>query len=263
MCMAVRQFAVLDLTTEQVIRRLQSLNRKRRGELRHLPGVVVGHADVSDLAVGDQLAQRARRLGGRHGRVGPMHLVKVDVVHAQRGQAGVDSSAQPFRTCVANKAGIGLAQTTFGGDHDFVAVAGELDAERLAEDMLGRAETVGLRRVEEVDAQIAGTTDRGDGSILVEMTPVPTELPGAEGDAGNVEPSLPQCGVLHFALQVAQAHSYIRVCYEPRLRAGAAVSPPLTAIGYSPLAAIYVYWPSANTLVAGMRSATAPECARR
>src|ERR1700722_17446617 len=255
MCTAVRQFTFLDLATEQVIRRLQSLNRKRRGELRHLPGVVVGHANVADLALGDQFAQRARRLGGRHGRVGPMHLVQVDVVHAQHGQAGVDSSAQPFRTCVANKDGISLAQPTFGCDHDFVAVADALDAERLAEDMLRRPETVGLRRVEEVGTQIAGTTDRGDGGVLVEMTPVPTELPGAEGDAGNVEPRLSQGGVLHLALQVVRARSYFRVGYEPQLRDGAAVSSPLTPIGYSPLAGIYVYWPSANTLLAGVLSA--------
>ena len=53
------------------------------------------------------------------------------------------------------------------------------------------------------------------------------------------------------------AQSYFRVGYEPQLRDGAAVSPPVTPIGCCPLAGIYVYWLSANTLVAGILSAAA------
>ena len=112
----VRQHVVLDLPTEQVIGRLQRLNRQRRGEFGHLLGVVIRDADMADLALDDQIAQRTRRLGHWYRRIGPMHLVQVDVVDTQCGQACVHPFAQPIRTCVASETGIGLAQTAFGGD---------------------------------------------------------------------------------------------------------------------------------------------------
>jgi hypothetical protein len=55
------------------------------------------------------------------------------VVDAQRRQAGVNSSAQPFWTCITHHTGSCLAQNTFGGNHEFVALTGELVAQRLAE----------------------------------------------------------------------------------------------------------------------------------
>jgi hypothetical protein len=70
---------------------------------------------VADLAFGDELPQRARRLGGRNLRVGPVHLVQVDVVDTQRSQAGVHALAQPLRAGVADQAGISHAQGTLGG----------------------------------------------------------------------------------------------------------------------------------------------------
>ena len=106
---------------------------------------------MADLAFGEQVPQGARRLGSRHGRVGPVNLVQVDVVGTQRGQTGVHTSAEPFRTRVADQAGIGLAQPAFGGDNELVAVTGERVAQRPAEDAFGRAEPVCLRCVEEVD----------------------------------------------------------------------------------------------------------------
>jgi hypothetical protein len=73
-----------------------------------------------------------------------VNLVQVDVVGTQRGQTGVHTSAEPFRTRVADHAGIGLAQPTFGGDNELVA-------QRPAEDAFGRTGPLGLRCVEDVD----------------------------------------------------------------------------------------------------------------
>src|ERR1700761_5953413 len=74
---------------------------------------------------------------------------------------------------------------------------GQLVAQRLAEDALGCAETVGLGCVEEVHTQFVGAANRRDGRILVELTPVTPELPGAEGDSRYVEAASAQCRRLH------------------------------------------------------------------
>jgi len=197
---AVGQHLVLDLATEQVVGRLHCLHRQGPGELGHLWCVVVGHANVADLAFGDELPQGARRLGDRNLRVGPVHLVQVDVVDAQRCQAGVHALAQPLRARVADQAGIGHAQGALGSEHELVPVPGELIPKRFAEQSLGRAETVGVRGVEEVDAQLAGAADRRDGRVLIKPAPVSAKLPSTEGDAGNHESAPAQRGGLHVAV---------------------------------------------------------------
>src|SRR5262249_60848890 len=50
-----------------------------------------------------QFATRSRRLTDRRGRVGPVHLVQVDVVGAQRLRAGLDALPQPGRAGVADQ----------------------------------------------------------------------------------------------------------------------------------------------------------------
>src|SRR5205085_7817344 len=98
---------------------------------------------------------------------------------------------------VADQSGIGRAQSALGGDDGLIPVPGELITKRLAEQLLGRAETVGLRGVEEIDAQLASPANRRDGRVLIEAAPFPAELPGAERDAGDVQSAPAWCGHLH------------------------------------------------------------------
>ena len=67
----------------------------RRGRCRLVEqvGAEVGAADLADLALGHQLAQRAERFGDRGLRVGQVQLVEVDVVGAEPGQAVLDGRA--------------------------------------------------------------------------------------------------------------------------------------------------------------------------
>jgi hypothetical protein len=115
-----------------------------------------------------------------------VNLVEVDVIDAERLQAPVHPASQPFGAGVAG-ALVVVAQPALGRDHDLVAAVVEVVAQRLAEQPLREAEPICLRRIEEVDPEIARVTDRRHHLALVELPPLPSDLPRAEGDPGDLE----------------------------------------------------------------------------
>ncbi len=74
----------LDVSVQEMIRGLQGLHGQALSEGIHLCDVTVRHADVTDLASGNQLGQRVGRLFERRVGVWPVHLVEVDVVRVER-----------------------------------------------------------------------------------------------------------------------------------------------------------------------------------
>ena len=82
----VRKHIDFGLALEQVIGRLHRVDRSGLPELRHLRRRIIGHADCADLALLQQGGERCGRLMNGDERIGPMHLVKVDVVGAQAPQ---------------------------------------------------------------------------------------------------------------------------------------------------------------------------------
>ena len=104
MFLGERQDRLLDIPPEQVIRRLERVDRANLLERGHLAGVVVRHADVANLANADELVERLRRLGDRCGRIGPVDLVEVDVVGAERAQARLEVAAQGPPGCCRGRA---------------------------------------------------------------------------------------------------------------------------------------------------------------
>jgi hypothetical protein len=150
---------------------------------------------VADLAFVDQSLERPRGLGKRDLRVRPVHLEEVDVVDAERLETLVESLAKPVRAGVADEAVVGHPQAALGRDHHLVAAVLDVIAERLPEHSLGGAEAVAMSGVEEVDSQLARLPDRRDPLVLVELPPLASELPGAEGDRGDLEFGLtePDC----------------------------------------------------------------------
>ena len=101
-----------------------------------------------------------------------MDLVEVDVLQAERPQALLHPMAKPGATRVAHQTLLGHAESSLGGDHELVAVLPELVAKRLPQQTLRSAEPVGLRRVEDVDAELTRPPDRGDGLALIEAAPL-------------------------------------------------------------------------------------------
>ena len=189
MLAGVREQLGLDLPSEQVVWRLHRLHRARPRELGHLSRVEVRDADVADLAFVHELLERRGSLRKGDLRVGPVHLVDVDVVDFERPQAVLDSATKPGATGIADEPLLGHPQAALGRDHDLVAPVVKVVAERPAEETLRGAEAVTLRGVEKVDAELASTANRGDPLVLVELAPLTPQLPGAEGNRGDLEAS--------------------------------------------------------------------------
>ncbi len=78
----VRKNLPLDVAVEHVVRRLVGLDRAKLGELGHLLRAVVRHARVPDLPLAYQIGEDAAGLLSGRLRVGPVHLVEIDVVGA-------------------------------------------------------------------------------------------------------------------------------------------------------------------------------------
>ena len=83
MFLGERQDRLLDVRAEQVIGRLERVDRANLLEGGHLAGVVVRHADVAGLANADELVERLCRLGNGRRGIGPVDLVEVDVLRSQ------------------------------------------------------------------------------------------------------------------------------------------------------------------------------------
>ena len=71
-------------------RKLRLLTDNRVFEVTHqragLVDVVVGYADMEDLAAADQVFQRARRLLGMSQQIRAMHLIEIELLHLQSPQ---------------------------------------------------------------------------------------------------------------------------------------------------------------------------------
>ena len=192
MLRAVPENLVLDAAAEEVVRRLQRVHRPRLREFRHLLCVEVRDPDVTDLAFVHELLERSGGLGERHLRIGPVHLEEIDVVDPERRQTVVESAAKPGGARIAHQPVVSHPQAALGGDHDLVAVVFDVIPQRVPEHALRGTEAVAVGRVEEVDSQLACLPDRRDPLVLVELPPLPSELPGAEGDRRDLEVGHPE-----------------------------------------------------------------------
>src|SRR5580704_9677996 len=86
----IRENLRFNAAFEQIVRRLQNMQRGHLPEALDLGDRKIADADGADFAL---LIQRSHRLGGflhRHQRVGPMNLIDVDVIGAQTAQRIVD-----------------------------------------------------------------------------------------------------------------------------------------------------------------------------
>lgn len=84
---------------------------------------------MADLALVYEMLKGARGLGERDLRVGPMHLVDVDVIDAEGLQALIDSTAKPIGAGVAHEPLLSHPQTALGRDHHLVPAIVEIVAE--------------------------------------------------------------------------------------------------------------------------------------
>jgi len=87
--------------------------------------------------------------------------------------------------------------TALGGNDYRVPVGVEFMTESLAEHPFGSSESVRLGGVEEADPEIDRVPDRRLGLVGVDGTPLPAQLPSAEGDPRDLQFRPAQSNRLH------------------------------------------------------------------
>ena len=184
---AVRKDRFFGVTPEQVVRRLQRIDFARPLEGSHLACIEVRDADVADLAFSHEAVEGVRRFTERCLRDGPVQLIQIDVVRAERAQTRLQSLPEPERAGVANEIVTLFPEPAFSSQHHAVAVVLDLIQKRLAKDRFGGAEAVRVCSVQEVDTEVEGLTDCPLALIRLDWTPVTSEGPGAEGETRDVQ----------------------------------------------------------------------------
>ena len=125
-------------------------------------------AEIADLAGSDQLGHGSDRLFDGRAGIDAMLIIKIDGVDAEALQTGIAGLTDIFGTSVdAAPSAVSVAHDTkFSGDDDLVPMRAQCPAD---EDLVGER-TVNVGGVEEVDTELNGAVDRGDGLGFVSGT---------------------------------------------------------------------------------------------
>ena len=143
-------------------------------------------AEVADLALADEVGQRAERLVDVDLRPRAVHLVEVDVVDLQAAQRVLDLADDPAARA-ARLVGVLVVHVAveLGGQEDVVAAA-LAGLQRLADDLLGLAAGVDVGGVDDVDAGVEGAVDDRDRLVVVGVAPR-AEHHRAEGQRADLD----------------------------------------------------------------------------
>src|SRR5882672_3874080 len=157
----------------------------------------VADTDGADLSLLEQCEHGFRGFFDRNQRIGPVHLIDVDVIGSKpaerilnllqdAGAAGVARyfPAIPLESRLGRNQHL-RAQPAFG--------------DRLADDLFGAAKSVDRSSVDNIDAMLECAPDGGDGFGFVGAAPhPPADRPRTDGDRRYLERSAGNMGELHF-----------------------------------------------------------------
>src|SRR5580692_11875578 len=124
----------------------------------------LGEADVTHLSFGNEPAHFTDRVLDRNRLVDSMGEIEVDLFDAETLQRGFAGRAHIVRTAVDASAAIRqefLAE--FRGYDDLVADRGE----RFANELLVAKRTIGIGRIEEIDAEFDDVAQQRNGGLVV------------------------------------------------------------------------------------------------
>src|SRR4029079_14351862 len=157
---AIRQDIGLERTFEKLIGRLHNVQRRNAAELLHLRNRVIADADRADLAL---LVERQHCLCGlidRDQRLGPMHLIDVDVVGPQPAQRVLALAHDSLAARIAKNLTVTPFQPDLGGDDRARAQTCPRDC--LADNFFGATETINGCGIDESNAVFDRGSDRRD-----------------------------------------------------------------------------------------------------
>ena len=198
--MALRggQHVELDAPGQQRVGRLlgaealqPALARRPLG-LDDLAARVRRRADVADLALLDEVGERAERLLDVDGRIGAVHLVEVDVVGAEAPQRVLDRPDDPAPRPAAPVGVLAHRHEELGREHDVVAPV----LQRLPDDLLRLTGGVHVGGVDEVDAGVEGGVDDADRVVVILVAPG-AEHHRAEAELRDLDAGASERAVLH------------------------------------------------------------------
>ena len=167
------QHVELDAADEHRVRRLLGAEALEvagaRGPLRldDLAGRVGGGADVADLALLDEVGQRAEGFLNVGFGVRSVDLVEVDPVGAEPLEGVLDLGDDPAARAAALVGIVAHRHEELGGEHDVVATA----LQCLADDLLRLAGGVDVGGIDEVDPGIQRGVDDPDRVVVVGVAP--------------------------------------------------------------------------------------------
>ena len=127
-----------------------------------------------------------------------MHLVDVDAIGAQAPQRIVDLLHDPLPAGIAGDLAVMPFEPDLGGKDDVIA---EAIGERLADDLLGPAEAVDWRGIDDIDAVGERGPDRGDrlrSSVPPHIQPPIAQVPSA--DARHAQHRAGDLGEFHHSV---------------------------------------------------------------
>ena len=151
-------------------------------KLLHLRDGEIAHADRADLPLLIEREHRFSRLPERHLRIGPMNLVDVDVVGTQASQRVFHFLQDALARCVAKYLAVTPLDADLGGN-DCIGTRTRFRYSA-SDDVLGYAEAVGGRGIDQCDPLIQRSENGVGGFPFVSAAPHPAAHgPGAERDA--------------------------------------------------------------------------------
>uniref|UniRef100_E6QN02 Uncharacterized protein n=1 Tax=mine drainage metagenome TaxID=410659 RepID=E6QN02_9ZZZZ len=181
-----KNFSV-NLALEEVVGRLIGGERRDGAEALHLRNGAVADAEGANLANGNEAGEQRGGFFDGDERIGPVELVKIDVVGVEATEAVVQFQTKARGRGIGKDAGLAgniPGEASLGGEEEIFAFA--VLADGFAEKLFGATVAVDGRGVDEVDAAVERAEDGCDGVGFGDGTPLEAaDGPGSEADAGD------------------------------------------------------------------------------
>ena len=154
------------------------------------PRAIVRNAEVADLPLPQEIAERAHGFGERRRVVLFVQVIDIDVIGTEPAQAFLGGLHHPFARQPAAVRPLAHRIGKLGRHHPVVALV----ADRPADDLLGLTGIVGVCRVDEVDALLARFRHDAARRRLVGRG---AERHGADGERRNLHAASPEIPIVH------------------------------------------------------------------
>jgi len=152
------------------------------------------HAEVLDLAFGDQVFHRSRYVFHRYVRVDTMLVKKIDPIRPQPFESLIGNQFDALRTAIQAVAWRRILEPELGGNHDVIAEW----LQRLANNLFVGEGAIGFRRVEKSDAAFKCGANERNGLLALSGRPIAEAQPhAAQANSRDLQAAFSEFALLH------------------------------------------------------------------